>query len=157
MSCRGLQALHLLALGPVAETVSDKNSYGFRPKRSCADAIEQCFNIFSRKTSSKYALEGDIKSCFDKISHEWLLEHIPMDKVILKKWLKCGYVESGTLFPTNEGTPQGGLISTTLLNLTMKGLEEKIASITKQSDQVNLVVYACVIMALRYKSQGLNL
>lgn len=142
MSCRGLQALHLLALGPVAETVSDKNSYGFRPKRSCADAIEQCFNIFSRKTSSKYVLEGDIKSCFDKISHEWLLEHIPMDKVILKKWLKCGYVENGTLFPTNEGTPQGGLISPTLLNLTMKGLEEKIASITKQSDQVNLVVYA---------------
>ncbi len=142
MLCRGQQALHLLALEPVAETLSDKNAYGFRPKRSCADAIEQCFKIFSRKTSARYVLEGDIKSCFDQISHEWLLKHIPIDKVILKKWLKCGFMEKGKLYPTLFGTPQGGIASPTLLNLTLKGLEDKIASATKQSDQVNLVVYA---------------
>lgn len=142
IKCRGLQALHLLALEPVAETLSDKNSYGFRPKRSCADAIEQCFNIFSRKTSSRFVLEGDIKSCFDEICHKWLLDHIPMDKVVLKKWLKCGFINKGTFFPTTVGTPQGGIISPTLLNLTLSGLEEKISSVTRQSDQVNLVVYA---------------
>ncbi len=142
MSCRGLQALHMLALQPIAESISDRNSYGFRPKRSCADAIEQCFNIFSRKHSAGFVLEGDIKSCFDKICHKWLLEHIPTDKVILKKWLECGFIDKGTLFPTTEGTPQGGIISPTLLNLTLRGLEEKIASVTSSSDKVHLVVYA---------------
>ncbi len=142
MLCRGQQALHLLALEPIAETTSDKNSYGFRPKRSCADAIEQCFIIFAKKKSSRYILEGDIKSCFDKICHKWLLENTPMDKVILKKWLECGFIDKGTFSPTKEGTPQGGIISPTLLNLTLRGLEDKIASVTKQSDQVNLVVYA---------------
>lgn len=142
MNCRGQQALHLLALGPIAEELSDKNSYGFRPKRSCADAIEQCFNIFSRKTSARWVLEGDIKSCFDKISHKWLLEHIPMDKEIMGKWLGCGFIDKGKLFPTDEGTPQGGIASPTLLNLTLSGLEQQIASVTKQSDKVNMVVYA---------------
>ena len=142
MECRGQQALHLLALEPIAETIADKNAYGFRPKRSCADAIEQCFNIFSRKTSARCVLEGDIRSCFDKICHKWLNEHIPMDKEILGKWLKCGFIDKGRLFPTEEGTPQGGIASPTLLNLTLSGLEAKIASVTKQSDQVNLVVYA---------------
>ncbi len=142
MQCRGLQALYLLALEPVAETLSDQHSYGFRPKRSCADAIEQCFNIFSRKTSAKYVLEGDIKSCFDMISHKWLLEHAPMDKIILEKWLKCGYMDKGTIYPTLLGFPQGGIASPTLLNLTLKGLDAKIASVTKTRDKVNLVVYA---------------
>jgi RNA-directed DNA polymerase len=142
MKCRGQQALHLLALEPIAEILSDKNSYGFRPKRSCADAIEQCFNIFSRKKSARWVLEGDIKSCFDKICHKWLSEHIPMDKRILGKWLKCGFVDKGKLYPTDEGTPQGGIASPTLLNLTLSGLEAKIAAVTKQSDQVNVVVYA---------------
>ena len=142
MRCRGQQALHLLALEPVAETLADRNSYGFRPKRSCADAIEACFKAFSRKSSPSVALEGDIKSCFDKISHKWLLANIPMDKVILEKWLKCGFVDNGKLFPTDEGTPQGGIISPTLLNLTLRGLEATIAAATKKSDKINVVVYA---------------
>lgn len=142
MVCRGQQALQLLALEPIAETICDKNSYGFRPKRSCADAIEQCFKLFCRKVSAKWILEGDIKSCFDKISHSWLMGNIPMDKEVLKKWLKSGYVDKDVIYPTLSGTPQGGLISPTLLNLTMKGLEAEIASATKRSELVNLVVYA---------------
>ena len=142
MECRGHQALHLLALEPIAETLSERHSYGFRPKRSCADAIEQCFKVFARKVSPRYILEGDIKSCFDRICHDWLLKHIPMDKNILRKWLKCGLINKGTFFPTFEGTPQGGIISPTLLNLTLSGLEEKIKSVTESSDRVNLVVYA---------------
>jgi RNA-directed DNA polymerase len=95
MKCRAMQALHLLALEPVAEHYSDKNSYGFRPKRSCADAMTMCHILLSKKYSSQFILEGDIKSCFDKISHKWLLDNIQMDKEILSKWLSAGYIEKG--------------------------------------------------------------
>jgi len=83
---RGQQALHLLALDPVVETTADRNSYGFRQKRSCADAMVQCF-LALRSANTQWVLEGDIKSCFDKISQDWLLNHVPMDRVILKQWL----------------------------------------------------------------------
>src|SRR5439155_27072698 len=91
MKCRAMQALYLLALDPVAETTADANSYGFRPGRSRADAIGQCFSMLAREDSAQWILEGDIQSCFDQISHEWLVSHIPMEKAILKKWLKAGY------------------------------------------------------------------
>jgi RNA-directed DNA polymerase len=110
MKDRAMQALYLLALAPVAETTADPNSYGFRSRRSTADAIEQCFKDLSRrKVSPEWILEGDIKACFDKISHDWLLANIPMDKTILKKWLKAGYMEKDAFHATQEGTPQGGL------------------------------------------------
>ncbi len=85
MRDRAMQALYLLALEPISETTADRNSYGFRPNRSCADAIEQCFVNLSRKTSARWVLEGDIKGCFDFISHDWLIANIPLDKAILKK------------------------------------------------------------------------
>jgi RNA-directed DNA polymerase len=72
---RGQQALHLLALDPVVETTADRNSYGFRQRRSCADAIGQCF-LALRSAKAQWVLEGDIKSCFDNISHDWLLAHV---------------------------------------------------------------------------------
>lgn len=108
---RAMQALYLLALEPVAETRADKNSYGFRPGRATADAIEQTFIALSKKNGAQWILEGDIKACFDEISHEWLLKNIPMDKKILQKWLKAGFVHKRKLFPTEAGTPQGGVIS----------------------------------------------
>jgi RNA-directed DNA polymerase len=80
MLCRAQQALYLLALEPVAESIADDNAYGFRPKRSCADAIEQCFRVLACRNRAQWILEGDIKACFDKISHEWLLQHVPIDK-----------------------------------------------------------------------------
>jgi len=80
-----MQALYLLALDPVAETTADPNSYGFRPQRSTADAIEQCFCALGKPKSAPWVLEGDIAGCFDAISHEWLLTHIPMEKALLKK------------------------------------------------------------------------
>ena len=142
MRCRGQQALHLLGLEPISEVTADLNSYGFRPKRSCADAIEQCFNSLARKIRSKWILEGDIKSCFDKISHPWLMDNIPMDKVMLGKWLSAGYMEQKTLYPTNEGTPQGGIISPVLLVMTLRGLEAAVAKEVQRLDKVNVVVYA---------------
>jgi RNA-directed DNA polymerase len=108
---RAHQALHLLALDPVLETNADRNSYGFRQKRSCADAIEQCFITPSKAPNTQWILEGDIKSCFDQISHDWLLAHAPMDRAILQKWLKSGYMEKHVLHETTDGTPQGGIIT----------------------------------------------
>src|SRR5258707_15044036 len=93
MRDRAMQALYLLALDPVAETTADPNSYGFRTARSAADAIEACFIALCRKDRAEWILEGDIRSCFDKISHAWLLTHIPLEKAMLKKWLKAGYLE----------------------------------------------------------------
>ncbi len=123
MTDRAMQTLYKFALEPIAETYADPNSYGFRIGRSTHDAIEQCFIDLSKGKSPEWILEGDIKGCFDHISHEWLLENIPMDTRILRKWLKCGFVETRRLFPTEEGTPQGGTISPTLMNMTLDGLE----------------------------------
>jgi RNA-directed DNA polymerase len=109
MKDRAQQALHLLALDPAVETTADHNSYGFRQQRSCADAIKHCFKTLS-KSNPQWILEGDIKSCFDRISHDWLLAHVPMDRAILEKWLKSGYMEKHVLHETTDGTPQGGRI-----------------------------------------------
>ncbi len=111
MHDRAMQALYLLALDPIAETLGDPNSYGFRPERSTADAMEQCFNVLARKHSAPWILEGDIRACFDGISHEWLLAHIPMERAMLHKWLKAGFVDKHVLYPTEAGTPQGGIVT----------------------------------------------
>lgn len=123
MKDRAMQALYLLALEPVAETTADPNSYGFRKERSTADAIEQCFSTLAKRNQATWILEGDIKSCFDRISHDWLLHYIPMEKGMLCKWLKAGFMEKHLLYPTEAGTPQGGIASPVLANLTLDGLE----------------------------------
>ncbi len=106
---RAMQALFKLALEPIAETTADPNSYGFRPKRSCADAIQQCHNALSQRKSAQWILEADIRGCFDNISHDWILQHIPLSKKVLTQWLKAGYIDNKNWFPTESGTPQGGL------------------------------------------------
>jgi RNA-directed DNA polymerase len=126
MVCRSMQALYLLALDPLAETLGDRNCYGFRKERSTADAIEQCFTALSRKNSAQWILEGDIKACFDRISHNWVLTHIPMEKAILQKWLKAGFIDKSVFYPTSEGTPQGGICSPVLANMALDGLEAKL-------------------------------
>ena len=132
----------MLALDPVAETTADTQSYGFRKNRSAADAIEQCFNIFKLKTSAQWILEADIKGCFDNISHQWMLNHISMDKNILKKWLKTGYLDKNTRYPTDDGTPQGGIISPVLANLVLDGLEKKLRTHKGKQGLINIVRYA---------------
>lgn len=150
MKDRAMQALYLMALEPVSETTADSRSYGFRKERRCMDAVMQCHNILRKGYSPEWILEGDIKGCFDHISHEWLLANIPMDKAILRKWLKCGYIFNKQMFPTEEGTPQGGIISPTLANMTLDGLQKVLAEKYKRvrikgklySPMVNLVRYA---------------
>lgn len=150
MKDRAMQALYLLALEPAVECASDPNSYGFRKGRSTHDARSQLFVSLSQKASAQWVLDADISGFFDNINHEWLLNHVHMDKVMLNKWLKSGVVDSGQLQRTDEGTPQGGIISPTLANITLNGLEtgllqllrEKSGTIKAKTGKVNLVRYA---------------
>ena len=145
MKDRAMQALHLLALEPIAETIADTNSYGFRKYRACRDAQKQVFQIFCNPLSAKYVFEADIKGCFDNIDHKWLLENIPMNKSILRKFLNAGYIEGKNLYSTRKGTPQGGIISPTLMNLTLDGLEKEIKKKFPRwrvGHKVNFVRYA---------------
>ncbi|MEZ8193228.1 group II intron reverse transcriptase/maturase [Vibrio sp. F13] len=140
---RAQQALYLLALEPISETIADLNSYGFRPNRSTADAIEQCFKCLGLKRSAQWVLEGDIKACFDKIGHQWLIDNIQTDKRMLKQWLECGFIDKGLFYKTAEGTPQGGIISPTLMLLTLAGLENLVKSVARKTgDRVNFIGYA---------------
>ncbi len=124
---RAMQALYKLALDPLAEYLADPNSYGFRKYRSVADAMAHCFTILARKGSAEWILEGDITSCFDEISHEWLREHIPTETKVLQEWLESGVFHDGVWQDTTAGTPQGGIISPTLCNLVLDGIEQRIA------------------------------
>jgi RNA-directed DNA polymerase len=99
---RAMQALHLLALQPVAETLADPDSYGFRPQRSTADAICQVHQLLGKPGSAEWVLEADIKGCFDHIDHQWLLDNIPMDRVLLRKWLKAGVLNAGVFQSTRR-------------------------------------------------------
>jgi len=123
-----MQMLHALALQPIAETTADPRSFGFRKNRSTQDAYHYAFVCLSRKSSAQWVLEGDIKGCFDNINHDWLLDNIPMDKSILTQFLKAGFVYNRHLNPTKAGTPQGGIISPILANMTLDGMEKAIAS-----------------------------
>jgi len=124
---RAMQSLYALALEPIAEATGDRTSFGFRKFRSTHDACEQVFSCLCREDSPKWVLEGDIKGCFDSISHQWLIDNIPMDNSILKQFLKAGYVFERHLFPTEAGTPQGGIISPILANMTLDGIEKMLA------------------------------
>lgn len=142
MHDRAMQALYALALQPVAETTGDPNSYGFRLYRSCADAIHQCYIGLAKRYSAQWILEGDIKACFDEISHDWLMKNIPMDGFMLRQWLSANYFEDGNLYSTKAGTPQGGIISPLLANMTLDGLEAAVKAVTPYRSKVNVIRYA---------------
>jgi RNA-directed DNA polymerase len=150
MKDRAMQALHLQGLEPVVESQSDPNSYGFRRNRSTADAMSQLFVCLSQKAAAPWILEADIEGCFDHINHAWLVQHARMDKRTVHQWLKAGVVYKGQLTATEAGTPQGGIISPTLANVALNGLESglqahiraTVASSKVQKLKVNVVRYA---------------
>lgn len=149
MADRAQQALYLLALDPVAETEADPNTYGFRMERSTADATQQCHTVLSNHNGApEYIFEGDIFSCFDKISHRWLMDHIPMDKAILHQWLKAGFMDRHVFGNTEEGTPQGSIASPVLARMALNGLERTLrqkypqASTRSRAAKVNVIVFA---------------
>ncbi len=124
MADRALQALVKLALEPEWEALFEPNSYGFRPGRSAHDAVAAIFT--SVRHMPKFVLDADIAKCFDRINHEALLKKldtIPQIERLVRAWLKAGVLDGGTLFPTEDGTPQGGVISPLLANIALHGLE----------------------------------
>lgn len=150
MKDRAMQALYSLALEPAAECSSDPNSYGFRKGRATHDARSQLFISLSKKASAEWVMDADIKGFFDNISHEWLLNHVHMDTAMLRKWLKAGVIDAGQLQRTDDGTPQGGIISPTLANITLNGMETELMQFLRaklgtkpaKRGKVNLVRYA---------------
>jgi RNA-directed DNA polymerase len=120
---RARQAVYLQALQPIAEATGDQNSYGFRPKRRCADAIDQCLKVLRQKTPAAWLLEGDIQGFFDTIRLSWRENHTPMNKRGLSQWRRSGFVDHGALLPTTAGVPQGGIISPVISNMALDGLE----------------------------------
>ncbi|MBP5971552.1 group II intron reverse transcriptase/maturase [Brasilonema sp. CT11] len=142
MNDRALQAVAKLALEPEWEAKFEENSYGFRPGRSCHDAVAAIFN--SIRFVPKYALDADISKCFDRINHQALLRKIgtfPKFRRVIKAWLKSGVMDKGTLFPTEEGTPQGGVISPLLANIALHGLETRIRENYPEFIKVNGIRY----------------
>jgi len=154
MKDRAMQNLWHMALSPIAEIGADYNAYGFRLKRSAQDAIQQCYASLCHKTSAQYIFEGDIYSCFNNISHQWLLENILMDKVILKKFLKAGFMEKQKLYPTEAGAEQGNIISPTLALMALSGLERAVKSNFTALDRVHVIIY-CDDFIITAKSKEL--
>ena len=145
MTDRAQQALYLQALEPLVEEWADPNAYGFRKKRSTHDAVEQCFIALSTRKSATFILEGDIRKCFDTVSHSWLENNIPMDKIILRKFLKAGVMERQQFYPTEFGCPQGSPISPALMLMTLSGLERKLLPAKryqKEREKINVIAYA---------------
>nr|ATX61959.1 hypothetical protein [Tremella fuciformis]ATX62001.1 hypothetical protein [Tremella fuciformis]ATX62048.1 hypothetical protein [Tremella fuciformis] len=148
---RAVQALYLLALDPVAEAKADKMSYGFRKGRSTHQAVQMAMNCLRPETKfnggATWVLDADIKGFFDNISHDWIINNIPMDKRILGKFLKAGFLEPGvdTVSATDTGVPQGGVISPTIANMVLDGLEGCVynaARRVKYNAGVTVVRYA---------------
>ena len=124
-----------MALEPEWEAKFEPNSYGFRPGRSCHDAIGAIF--LGIRSKSKYVLDADISKCFDEINHVRLLEKLntyPTLRRQVRAWLKSGVLDDKKLFPTEKGTPQGGVISPLLANIALHGMEEEIKKLSETFD-----------------------
>ena len=131
---RAVQCLVKMALEPEWEAKFEPNSYGFRPGRSCHDVREAIHNVIS--TSPKYVLDADISQCFDKIDHKKLLLKLntyPTLRRQIRAWLKAGVWDDKQLFPTSEGTPQGGVLSPLLANIALHGMEECVKTFAEKT------------------------
>jgi RNA-directed DNA polymerase len=124
---RAYQALVANALEPEWEARFESRSYGFRPGRGCQDAIQAIYITARGKSARRvWALDADLKAAFDRIDHHHLLTSLGTfpARDVVEQWLKTGAVEKGWFTPTDEGTPQGGVISPLLLNVALHGMEQ---------------------------------
>ena len=147
--CR--QAMVKNALEPQWESRFDPCSYGFRPGRSCHDAIGRIFRVALPHGSKKWIVDADIKGAFDNINHDYLLDQLRgfPDLQSIEKWLKAGVMIEGIVQSTDMGTPQGGVISPLLLNIALDGMEEvvgvrykDVGTYTQLRSNVALIRYA---------------
>jgi RNA-directed DNA polymerase len=143
MRDRTEQALVKLVLEPEWEACFEPNSYGFRPGRSPQDAIEAIFSNICHKP--KYVLEADIEKCFDRIDHQALvakLSSLPVINRQVRGWLKAGIFENGEIFPSDAGTPQGGIASPLLANIALHGLETTLTTAFPKKHRVAVIRFA---------------
>ena len=143
------------ALEPQWEARFEAISYGFRPKRSTHDAIRSIFNRINGGTKKKWIFEGDFKSCFDNLNHNWILKQTSdfPGKKLVKRWLQTGYIEQNLFTKTQEGTPQGGIISPLLANIALHGMEETLDITYKKNYKANdsyIMNPACKFTLIRY-------
>jgi RNA-directed DNA polymerase len=126
------QAVVKNALEPFWEARFEPNSYGFRPGRSCHDAIQQCWVRLNKHSKDRWILDADIKGAFDNISHDFIIKAIGFipGRELVKQWLKAGYVETEIFHPTLSGTPQGGIVSPLLANIALDGMEQLLGKQT---------------------------
>jgi RNA-directed DNA polymerase len=127
------QAVIKNALEPVWEASFEASSYGFRPGRSCHDAIEHAWGRLNANGGHSWVLDADIKGAFDNIGHDFILKALTTTpgRGWIQAWLKAGYVEADIFHATESGTPQGGVISPLLANIALDGMEHVLASYTK--------------------------
>lgn len=127
---RLIQDVIRMALNPITEYHASDNSYGFRPGRSCHDAIEHLFVKLCKRNSKAWVIEGDIKGCFDHISHtsitgtlkSWCVPETIVE--VIRKMLKTKVLTSVGLDEVESGTPQGGILSPMLANVALTGLDD---------------------------------
>lgn len=123
---RAVQSLFLIAVEPVVECFAGEHDYGFRLFRSSQDTVRDIVKNLNLEFSHQWVLVTDVRQCFDHLSHDWILEHAPMNKRLLRKMLKCGYSWNGVFHPTAEGVPQGGVLSPVLTSLCLQGFEYEL-------------------------------
>jgi len=123
---RGMQKLYSLALQPIAEINADPNSFAYQEGIGVRQAMAKIYEILSPMYGPKFILDADIKGFFDNISHDWIMEHVMIDKKILKLWLKAEHIEMGKTYESLHGIPQGGIISPMIANIVLDGLSKAI-------------------------------
>ncbi len=123
---RAMQVLYAYSLDPVAEATAERKSFAFRKGRSMQDVHAYLVECLNGSDAPRYVLLADVKSCYNSISHQWLLDNIPMHKYVLREFLKSGFVFAGSLFPTEQGISLGSNISPILGNMTLDGLQKYI-------------------------------
>ena len=137
------QEIIRMALEPQAEAHFEPISYGFRPKRGCHDAMGRIMNNIMHGNWS-WIFEGDFKSCFDTLDHDFILKKIkgfPLYNLV-EKFLKAGYVDNDVLYSSNKGTPQGGILSPLLANIALHGMEETLKISYRKRTRKGYVYYA---------------
>jgi RNA-directed DNA polymerase len=158
METRAQQAQVKLALEPEWESQFEPNSYGFRPGRSCQDAISAIFVIIAHK--AKYVLDADLKGAFDNICHEALLQKLntyPAMRRVIKAWLKAGVIDKGAFEETSRGTPQGGVVSPLLMNVALHGMETALMNAYRtKADRPQLVRYADDLVVFHPTEEGVK-
>ena len=120
---KAMQALYAFSLDPVAESTADKKSFAFRKGRSIYDAHACLCRALEGTGAPEWIVRADVRACYDSLSQEWLLAHIPMDRKVLREFLKAGVAFGGELFPTEVGISQGASLSPILGNMALDGLQ----------------------------------